>query len=101
MTQPLVDPGTKRAPSASRLAGTARDPKADTLTKKVPPGKVTASVGGKTPLKQTMTSADTLNKSLAPKEIKAPIVQSTFTSAEIKLLEGQLKQKEDEITNLH
>ena len=47
MTQPLLDPATKRAPSASRLAGSKREEEA----KKVPATKLTQSVAGKTPLR--------------------------------------------------
>ena len=89
MTQSFTDAGAKRQPSASRLAGTARDPKADSVAKKVPAGKVAPAASGKTPLKQPMASADALNKSLAPKDLKGPpAVASSFTTAEIKKLEG-------------
>lgn len=101
MTQTLDNRDNKRAPSASRLAGTARGAAATATvepTKKVPTDKVPAATTGKTPLKQSFASG-ALNKSLVPGQpkpiestptqssTKAP-VQSSFTTAEIKKLEG-------------
>lgn len=64
MTQPTVDPASKRAPSASRLAGSKRETSNTRSSaipsktaeveanKKVPAGKIAPSVAGKTPMKQ-------------------------------------------------
>lgn len=95
MTTTLADRDKGRAPSASRLAGTTRGATIATETKKVPADKVPAATTGKTPLKQSFVSGQ-LNKSLVPSTPKTVAatpssssgVQSSFTTAEIKKLEG-------------
>ena len=82
MTQPTVTTETKRAPSASRLAGTARGAAEE---KKAGLAGKTTAVAGKTPVTKTAVASKTnaLNKSMVPGKTTTATAAPDKSSAEL------------------